>query len=132
VVKNRVTLYYKEKKFEYGNLDEFLDVDIVPRTMESDERVRAGRGRKKKLTKPSMKKSNARNRERHFSQVFHSNFKVGDYYITLTYNEENKPKTPEEGYKKVTNWNKKVKRLYDKAGIEFKYIIVTEWVADEW
>jgi hypothetical protein len=130
-----MSLFYREKRIEYGNLDEFLDLDIVPRVMEVKERTvpTAKHKRKRQLSTPKQTRQNAKRYKRHFDWLAHSNFSEsnGDYYITLPYDDKHAPQTIEQANKYLKNFLAKVKRLYEKEGIQFKYMVVTEWQTDE-
>jgi len=59
-------------------------------------------------------------------RLLHVNFNGRDYEIHLTYISENLPQSDEEAAKDVQNFLRRVKRRYQKLGIELKYIYVTE------
>ena len=50
---------------------------------------------------------------------------AGDYHITLTYSEE--APTPEEAKKYLHNYLKRLRRLYEKGGHTFRWLVVTEF-----
>lgn len=77
-------------------------------------------------TPEAMKLLNQRRAEERLRWKINTNFKSGDYYITLTYKRENR-KTPIEAKKELQKFLRRLRRLYKKHGAEVKYIGVTEY-----
>lgn len=75
-------------------------------------------------TPEAVAKVNARRAVRHLKELILTNFKQGDQYITLTYAKE--PKDYEEAIRHLTNYIKRLRRRYQKAGQELRYIYTTE------
>lgn len=67
---------------------------------------------------------NARKAEKKLYRTIYSNFQRNDLYITLTYRKE---PTYEEAKKNISNFIRRLKRRYAKAGKELKYIYTTEY-----
>ena len=76
-------------------------------------------------TPEAVAKVNARRAVRHLEEILLTNFKQGDQYITLTYAKE--PKDYDEAIRHLTNYIKRLRRRYQKAGQELRYIYTTEY-----
>lgn len=87
--------------------------------------VSSKRKEKRERTKEEMEKQNARNRAIHTQLLILGNFKNG-WHITLTYPKEDRPPDPESAKKELSNFLKRAKRKYQRAGFEFKWLCVTE------
>ena len=83
---------YREKKHICG---EYLEVDIFP-VFE----YQRGRSKKRKPTSETQKRLNQRNAERKLIRLLNTNFTKKDIRFDLTYNEENRPETPEDAQNK--------------------------------
>lgn len=77
---------------------------------------------KKKATPESKEKVNQRNREKTIQLLMMNNFTEGDYYATLTYRKENRPKDMKEAKEHMAKAMRIIKREYRKAGYELKWI----------
>ncbi len=75
-------------------------------------------------TPEAVAKVNARRAVRNLKELILTNFKQGDQYITLTYAKE--PKDYEEAIRHLKNYIKRLRRRYQKAGQELRYIYTTE------
>lgn len=82
------------------------------------------RAPKKNVTTASMRKYNDHLAEKKLARKINANFVPGDYHTTLTYAEV---PTQEEAERQLSNWIRRMKREYAKAGKEFRYIAVTEY-----
>lgn len=87
--------------------------------------VRSDRGEKRERTKDEMEKQNARNRAIHTQLLILGNFRNG-WHVTLTYPKEGRPPDAESAKKELSNFLKRAKRKYQRAGYEFKWLCVTE------
>ena len=83
------------------------------------------RNRKRKRTPEEMERQNRSNRARNIRLLILGNFKKG-WHIILTYPKESRPATPEEAKKELQKFNRKMKRIFEKAGFTYKWIAVTE------
>lgn len=81
-----------------------------------------GRGQKRKATPEEMAKANHRQKERNIQALIMMNFRENDYYITLTYRQEERPEDMEECKKHFRAFMERVKRAYRKASEELKWI----------
>lgn len=77
-------------------------------------------------TPEAVKRVNQKQAENRLRWKINTNFKPGDYYITLTYKRENR-KSPVEARKEFNNFMRRLRRLYKKSDVELKYIAVTEY-----
>ena len=117
--------FIREKKIYCGK--NWLEVDIVRVTNLPE----AGKSRKKES---SLKQQNLndKNSKRRFSQIAHANFGDGDYHVSATYKDLYLPDTLEKAEKEIHNYLNRVKRLMKKiAGIELKYMLVTEYTPED-
>ncbi len=119
----------REKRIDCGK--HYQEVDIFPFTesAESKRRRKGKRNKKEKESEPKQKKLNDKNSKRYFIQLANLNFASypNGLHVTVTYNEENLPKTLKEAEKEVTNYLRRVKSARKKAGLPpLKYILVTE------
>lgn len=69
--------------------------------------------------------NNKKYAEQKLTNILNANFKSNDWFITLTYFKDQRPQTPQEVLKRGQKFLADIKKEYQKAGIEFKYIYVT-------
>lgn len=81
----------------------------------------------KNETCKAMKEVNQRMAETKLRRLINHNFKGNDWHMTLTYRADERPR-PEESKKEVSNFLKRLRRLYKKEGLELKYVLVTEYL----
>lgn len=85
------------------------------------------RQKRKKPTPEQIAQQNQRNREKYYRRLIKWNFRPEeDYWVTFTYRKESRPESRKEANKKMENFRECMKRLYKKAGIEMKWICITE------
>lgn len=84
------------------------------------KRVRA---KKEKVTPEAMRRNNVRMARRKLRLLIDNNFTAGDFYVTLTFSDM---PTVEEAKESIRKFNRKLRGLYKKEGLEFKYIYVVE------
>ena len=117
--------YTREKKIWCG--DKYLEVDVIPRTFNADQYTKRGtRSKRKRVSEPKQKNLNQKNARRYLVQLINANFENGDYFLTLTYQDPMKPNSIDAALKEVSNYIRRVKRVYKKFGHELQYILVTE------
>lgn len=83
------------------------------------------RNKKRKRTPEEMERQNRSNRARNIRLLILGNFKKG-WHIILTYPKENRPPTAAEAKKELAKFNRKMKRIFERAGFTYKWIAVTE------
>lgn len=82
---------------------------------------------KSNKTKESQKKINDRKAARKLHLLINANFQENDFYITLTYPKGTGTKrTPEEMKSDFAKFTRKLRKVYQKAGKDLKYIHVME------
>lgn len=116
--------FVREKRIEAGR---FLDVKIYLRSWKQEMQCKEKRARKMKMTEPPQKAGNDKARKKYGKLLLYTNFGTGDYYGTCTFMPGRLPKNPEDGERIQGNILKKLKRLYQRKGIELKYMIFTEY-----
>ena len=80
------------------------------------------RQKKRKPTPLEIAKINRHNRERTCLRKLLNNFGVSDYYVTLTYRKEDRPKDMQEAKKDISDLISKLRRKYKRAGVKIKWI----------
>lgn len=120
--------FIRERTIIIGN---YVETDIIPRTAAGEIAVRSSRGRKREVSRPAQQNLNDKNSRRYLNWLIQGNFENRDYYMTLTYKPKFKPETIEKSKKEIKNWLGRLRRKAKKAGVDLKYIIVTEFTEDE-
>lgn len=109
--------FFRESVYLCGD---YMDADIYPVYQP------AGKRRKKcKPTKEIQKRLNQRNAERKLTRLVHNNFTEKDLAVHLTY--KVMPESEEQAQKDLYNFIRRLKRRYQKYGVELKYISCTEY-----
>lgn len=80
------------------------------------------REKRRKATPEEMARANQRNKEKRTWHKIMANFKDGDYYLTLTYERDKKPKDIEAAKADFSKYIRKIKAKYRKSGEELKWI----------
>ena len=86
-------------------------------------------GQRRKKSRPTsaiQARLNERNAARKLTRLIHENFSESDLTLHLTYRPGELPEDEEAAKKDVRNFLRRMKRKYRAAGIEMKYIYVTE------
>lgn len=86
----------------------------------------AKRAPRKKETPEAQKQINHRNDIRKLRWAINTNFKPGDIFATLTFRVNDRPDY-EEMVPLVQKFLRKMRTVYKKAGLPFKYILVAEY-----
>ena len=84
------------------------------------------RGKKKKPTPEDVRRQNERNRWRKVQRLILMNFGEGDWHLILKYRPGERPETHEEAKAHRKKFLDRMRDVYRKAGIPFKWIAVTE------
>lgn len=111
--------FIRERKVKQGST--YLDVDIYQYSTEHERRL--PKAKKRRLSTPKQFAANDKNAKRRFIQLVNTNFGVGDYLFDATY--ATAP-TPEQAKAELNRCIARLKYLYNKRGVEFRYIAVTE------
>lgn len=113
---------YREQMTITGD---FARVNIYP-----VRQYQYGRKKKMKPTGAAMERVNRINRARRLADLVNLNFTKSDYQLKLDYSAfkcaNGRNPEPDEVIKCVRNFIRRLKRLYEKLGIELKYIYVSE------
>lgn len=107
---------YKEKLIYAG--------DMIWGVVYGTFRKSGARRGKFRETSDIQKKLNERHAREQLTWLIHANFTKADMAVSLTYDDGWYPETEERFEKDVRNYIARVKRLYKRAGIEFKYIVI--------
>ena len=116
---------YKGKTFNREQVyvcGEYMDADIYP--------VFQKPGARRKRCKPTSEiqaKLNQRNAEKKLTRLVHNNFTENDIALHLTYRNGEEPENEADALRVLSNFIKRLKRRYKKAGKELKYISCTEY-----
>ncbi|ESE29888.1 hypothetical protein HMPREF9089_00921 [Eubacterium brachy ATCC 33089] len=82
----------------------------------------------KKINKTAQKNLNDKNARKRLERLINTNFKNGDYWVTLTYTNENLPTSLEAAQKDMKNYIERINYRRKKKGLNnAKYIYVTEF-----
>lgn len=98
---------YRERRWFCGD---YLEVDIYPVF-----KMQAGRSHGAKPTA-----------ERKLVRLLNTNFTSNDYEVHFTYADGNLPENDVQAKKDIQNFLRRAKHLYKAAGVELKYVAVTE------
>lgn len=104
---------------------EQLEVEVYPEfTKKQLEELE----KKNKVKKEIKDKNNDKKARKEFTRLANHNFHNGDYWLTLTYSNENYPADIDEAVKNMHNYIRRVNRARKKEGLDnAKYMYVTEW-----
>lgn len=80
------------------------------------------REKRRKATPEEMAKANRRNKERRCWHLILANFTTGDYFLTLTYREQERPKDMDMAKNDFRRFINRVKKRYRQKGHELKWI----------
>lgn len=119
-------VFVREKKITCGN---YMEVDIIPRTLEAETVARRGvRSKKKRVSVPKQRNLNEKNAKRYLVELGNGNFGRGDLHVTLTYAADFRPDTIEQAEKEVSNYLRRIAYRRKKLGLSaLKYILVSEY-----
>lgn len=114
-------MFMRTKTFKYGSV---LEAEIFP--MWKNRRA-AARAMKEKPTTAAMERINHLNTVKKMSRYINANFTECDLWATFGWDDDKLPHNTEEAWKDMGNFIKRLKRLYKKAGVEFKALYVLEY-----
>ena len=84
------------------------------------------RGKKEKPTKEAQERVNYLHCQQTLTRIMNANFDKNDYYITLDYKKELRPQDKEAMRRDAETVIKALRRAYQKAGKQLKYVYVAE------
>lgn len=121
ILKLKNKCLYATKEIDSGVIKE---IEIYPEF----SRAELKSGIIKKENKEAQKNLNDKNARKHLIRLVNNNFNDGDMWITLTYSDENLPKSVEESLKNIKNYIRRVNYRREKQGLKkAKYIYITEY-----
>ena len=83
--------------------------------------------REKRARSPDeIRKWDSQKRARTVQRLILANFGEDDYHLTLTYRQEERPESLEEAKRRLGKFLGKMRMIYKKHGVPFKWIAVTE------
>lgn len=98
-----------------------LECEVFP-LWNTRAEVRSAKANKSRKSQEAL---NHWNRQKAITRYATENFGEGDYWGTVTYDDEHLPDTPRQARRNIVNYLRRVARKYKKLGIPFKYIYVT-------
>jgi len=120
-LRHRDVYRYRVKTIRAGDM---LECEIFPLWRTRAEAQRAKRIRE---SRPAQVRLNHRNLQKKVARLANANFTAEDLWITVGYDDDSLPASPEAARKELSNYLRRLKRKYQAAGIEMHYIYVTEW-----
>ena len=121
--------FIREKAFDARN-SRYKEVEWYEYSEEEQEAVRQSRKTRARASLPKIKKMNDSYSRKHFRWLLFNNFSEGDYFVTLTYDEEHLRKGIPDCKREFCNYIRCMKRLYEKKGLELRYLYVIEGTND--
>ena len=85
------------------------------------------RSGKNKPSKEEIEAGNRKKAESNLRRLINANFGPGDYHVTLTYRKDDRPEEA-AAKKSLDKFIRDMKKEYKKAGQQFKYVHVTEYL----
>lgn len=110
---------YIKKTYDCGRV-KWIE-KIQPRSYQKKEK----RAKRSKATPEQKRQENKRQAERKLARILDANFQEGDWHLVLTYRPEERPNEL-EAKKRLRKFLAVMRREYRKAGVELKYVAVTE------
>ncbi len=115
--------FTRERVYSVRSSD-YIEVNLCVYSDEQEKAVRLKRAKRSKATEPKVKKLNDEYSRQYARLLLNGNFGPGDYQIWLSYEEEPPDRKIAKRY--FDNFKDRLRRLYRKNGIEFKWLGVTE------
>jgi hypothetical protein len=113
---------YRTRTIKAGNQ---LECEIYP-VFNPQAEIRV----KRFESREAQKKLNHKNTKKNITRKANANFTSSDMWGTFGYDDDSLPDSPESARKDMTNYLRRLSRLYKKHNKEFKYIYVTEFKQD--
>ena len=120
-LKNNDISRYKTKTIISGPM---LECEVIPAYKTPKTAIR---GKKQRPTRAAQRRLNNKNAVKHVIRLANTNFFDGGTWNTLTYSEENLPKTEETANKDKSNYIRRLKRKAEHDGVELKYLWIVEY-----
>ena len=107
---------YREKLVEAG--------DMIFGTVYAEYRKAGKRRGPFRETSEVQARNNERRSLEYHRWLLHMNFTRKDYFLTLTFDNENLPTTKADLDREIRNYISRVKRIYRRSGIELRYVTI--------
>lgn len=117
--------FMRTKTFKAGRV---LEAEIFPYW---NVRRCASRARRHTPTKAVQEKINKINVQKKISRYINANFTEEDLWGTFSYDDAHLPDTIEDAVKDIARYIKKLRYHYQKRGLRFEYLYVTEFSKEE-
>lgn len=114
--------FIREKSLTARNC-RYKEIEWFEYSEEEKEAVRRTRRTRSRASPPKVKKMNDKYSRQYFRWILFNNFDRGDFHTTLTFAENF---TTEEAKRAVTNYIRRLRRLYGKQNLELKYLLICE------
>ena len=112
---------YRTKTIRAGNM---LECEIYPIYKRAEKK----RAKKAQPSKTAQENLNHKNTKKKIMRLTNTNFKSGDLWLTVGYDDEHLPQTPEQARKDIVNYLRRIKNKRKRLNLPpLKYIYVTEW-----
>ena len=116
------SVVYATKEFK---LQEQLEIEIYPeftrKEIDTEHCVR-------KVNKRAQKNLNDKNSRKYLIRLINKNFKDGDYWLTVTYDDKHIPSSIEKAYNDAYNYMRRINYHLKKKGLpNAKYVYITEY-----
>ncbi|HAT4299863.1 TPA: hypothetical protein I9063_003287, partial [Clostridium perfringens] len=116
---------YREKQFIGG---EYLECKVYPITFMERRCKKSNKKRKRKESLPKQKNLNEKNSKDALRRTIECNFTCRDWFATLGWTDEKRPKTEERMSKDLKNFFERLRRFLKRNNREeLKYIYVIEY-----
>lgn len=80
---------------------------------------------RKHKSRQAQEKLNIENRKKLIARLTNANFTKSDLWVTVTYDKDHLPGSIDEANKILKNYLRRLRNMYKKAGLDFKYIYAT-------
>ena len=111
--------------------EEMKEIEIYVMTEGKMKYYSSHRSRKRvALTCPKQANLNDKRSRVHFDRLANTNFGIGDLHESLTYTDGHLPIDIAEGEANMNRYIARIRPIYEKAGIPFRYIWLTSYYTD--
>lgn len=117
--------FTREKLFSVKS-GEYIEPCINIYSDEQEKVSKLKRAKKTKATEPKVKKLNDEYSRQYFRLLLNGNFGEKDYQMWLSYDDETRPIDRAAAIKDRQNFINRLKNLYKKLGVEFRWLAITE------
>lgn len=121
--------FIREKAFDARN-SRYKEVELFEYSEEEQEAVRRKRKARSRASPPKIKNLNDSYSRKHFRWLFFNNFTEGDYFVTLTFDNEYLSKGVPDCKREFANYIRRLKRLYIKKELLLRHLYVIEGASD--